>query len=173
MYIPYLNLPDPSVKRQSGFLNPSFQKLSNVASTVRIPYFFAISDDKDLTLTPVLYSKENNLYLANYRQQFKNSYLEIDTSFTKGYDNLNQQGRTAGSRSHLFADFNGSFKDILFDNTDVKLKLQNVNNSTYLLVNQINTKLVKADLRNLENSIEINSYGDKKILVSKLPHFKT
>lgn len=164
MYTPYLNVPDPTVKRQSGFLSPSIKKLSDIATTLSIPYFFAISDDRDLTITPVIYTKENNVYLADYRQKFKNSSLQIDSSFSKGYENINEQGRTSGSRNHFFLNFEGNYKNILFDENNVKMKLQRVNQSTYLLINQINTDLVKYDMRNLENSVEISSFADSKFL---------
>ena len=47
---------------------------STVGAGFATPYFWAISDDKDLTITPKLYLRENPLLLAEYRQDFKNSF---------------------------------------------------------------------------------------------------
>ncbi|PPR45935.1 MAG: LPS-assembly protein LptD [Alphaproteobacteria bacterium MarineAlpha5_Bin7] len=55
-YFPYIITPSPLRKeRKSGFLNPSigFNFLdAQVAQSIAIPYYFAISEDKELLLTP-------------------------------------------------------------------------------------------------------------------------
>ena len=51
-YTPYLSAPDPSVKRASGFLTPSFGNSNTVGFHVGVPYFWVLDDDKDLTLAP-------------------------------------------------------------------------------------------------------------------------
>ena len=51
-YFPKFFHPDPSVKRQSGFLMPQFANNSSVGFSTSIPYFWAISDDKDMTISP-------------------------------------------------------------------------------------------------------------------------
>ena len=68
-------------------------------------FFFGIfQKDKDLTFTPRLHVSNEPLYLAEYRQDFKNSFLILDGSFTEGYKKKTNL-KTAGSRSHLFAKF--------------------------------------------------------------------
>jgi LPS-assembly protein len=52
LYTPYLSHPDPSVKRQSGFLTPTGGASSNIGTNVSIPYFWAIKDNQDLTFAP-------------------------------------------------------------------------------------------------------------------------
>ena len=44
-YLPKLSHPDPSVKRRSGFLPPSFSDTKNLGSGISIPYFLAVNDD--------------------------------------------------------------------------------------------------------------------------------
>ena len=51
-YTPYISAPDPSVKRASGFLPPSFGSSNTVGAHVTIPYFLVLGPDKDLTLAP-------------------------------------------------------------------------------------------------------------------------
>ena len=84
-YFPKFFHPDPTVKRQSGFLTPFFSTSSTVGSGFALPYYWAISNSRDLTFTPKVYAKENVLLLNEYRQAFKNGFLTLDTSFTEGY----------------------------------------------------------------------------------------
>ena len=50
-YLPRLSHPDPSVDRRSGLLPPLFSDSRNLGASVDIPYFWAISDDKNFTIT--------------------------------------------------------------------------------------------------------------------------
>ena len=43
--------PDPTVKRQSGFLTPSLLNSSTSGGSIDIPYFKVISENKDYTFT--------------------------------------------------------------------------------------------------------------------------
>ena len=43
--------------------------------------------DKNFTLTNRLYLKENPLFLGEYHQVFKNSFLMTDFGYTAGYKN--------------------------------------------------------------------------------------
>ena len=47
-YFPKLSHPDPSVERRSGFLPAYISDTKNLGSSIYIPYFFAINDDKIL-----------------------------------------------------------------------------------------------------------------------------
>ena len=56
-----------------------------------IPYFWAISKDKDMTITPKIYAGENILLKNEYRQAFKNSFLIVDSSYHQGYKNTGKK----------------------------------------------------------------------------------
>ena len=49
-YVPYLSSPDPSVKRKSGVLTPTYFGSSEIGVGVSVPYFFALAPNYDLTL---------------------------------------------------------------------------------------------------------------------------
>ena len=51
-YFPKFFHPDPTVKRQSGFLAPFFTNTNTNGTGSATPYYWAISDIKDLTFTP-------------------------------------------------------------------------------------------------------------------------
>ena len=70
-YSPKLSHPDPSVKRRSGFLVPTFLDTKNLGEGLSIPYYWAINKDKDLTFTNKLYATENPLFIGEYRSCFQ------------------------------------------------------------------------------------------------------
>ena len=66
LYFPKFFHPDPTVKRQSGFLTPTL-RTQNASSYLRTPYFFAISQNSDFTISPRFYENNKNIYQGEYR----------------------------------------------------------------------------------------------------------
>jgi LPS-assembly protein len=162
-YFPRFFHPDPSVKRQSGFLIPFFTNSTNVGTGTAIPYYWAISNDKDLTFTPKIYAKENLLFLNEYRQAFKNGLLTLDTSFTEGYKNTSIN-KTKGSRNHIFADLNLNFDEDDSYESNLFVNVQRTSNDTYFRVHKINTELVNSETTSLKNEIKYNFSKDNMFL---------
>ena len=50
--------------------------------STQIPYYTALDYDKDLTISPRLYTN-NNIFQTEYRQAFKSSNLVTDISYNK------------------------------------------------------------------------------------------
>ena len=48
VYFPKFFHPDPTVKRQSGFLIPKFSSGNTLGNSLEIPYFNVMADNKDL-----------------------------------------------------------------------------------------------------------------------------
>jgi LPS-assembly protein len=170
LFTPYFSHPDPTVKRKAGFLAPDFSSLSKeMGSTVKIPYFYPISESADFTISPVYYFKQHPLLLGEYREKFKNGDLSLEGGITQGYKNITTT-QTDGSRSHLYGNLNLELKDIFLDQSQLNAKFQRVNNPTYLQVNKINStidnfkkNLVKESDKNLINEVYLNSYGFNEI----------
>lgn len=80
-YTPYLSHPDPTVKRRSGLLTPSFTNSSDLGFQIRAPYFFNIDDYQDATFTPMLSTKGGQGAIGQYRRNFKNGFVTADGSF--------------------------------------------------------------------------------------------
>ena len=158
-YFPKFFHPDPTVKRQSGFLAPFFTNSTTVGTGVALPYYWAISDNKDLTFSPKIYTKENVLFLNEYRQAFRNGFLTLDTSYTEGYKNTSIT-KTDGSRNHIFADFNLNFNQDESYQSNLHLKIQRTSNDTYFKKHDINTALVDSENTNLENEIKYSFSND-------------
>ena len=133
-FFPYFSHPDPSVKRKSGFLTPSYQNSSTLGQALNIPYFHSISNSKDLTYKPRIYFDSDFILQSEYRQAFENSNLISDFSFNRSEDKTN---------THLFADLNGKIDD----KTDYDLKIQNVSNDNYLKIHDLgeSTLLINND----------------------------
>ena len=158
-YFPKFFHPDPTVKRQSGFLAPFFTSSTTVGAGFALPYYWAISDNKDLTFSPKIYTKENVLFLNEYRQAFRNGFLTLDTSYTEGYKNTSST-KTDGSRNHIFADFNLNFNQDESYQSNLHLKIQRTSNDTYFKKHDINTALVDSENTNLENEIKYSFSND-------------
>ena len=68
LYFPKFFHPDPTVVRQSGFLKPQLNDSNNVGSSITIPYFGVISDDKDFTFVTTLFDKNTQMLQNEFRQ---------------------------------------------------------------------------------------------------------
>ena len=158
-FFPKFFHPDPTVKRQSGFLLPQFASNSSVGFSTAVPYFWAVSQDKDMTITPKIYAKENILIQNEFRQAFENSFLIVDSSYTEGYKKTDNK-KTPGSRNHLFANFlyNFSQKGIISNNLEINL--EHVSNDTYLKVHDIDTELANSDKQILKNEFKYQYQND-------------
>ncbi|MDC0469695.1 hypothetical protein OAN07_04530 [Candidatus Pelagibacter sp.] len=150
LYFPKFFHPDPTVKRQSGFLTPSFSRSNNSSNYINLPYFYAISDNNDFTITPRFYSNNNFLVQSEFRQVNKYSYHILDFSYFN--ENRNKDG------NHLFYSLSNFFNLSNFDKSKIDLKIQQTSSDTYLKKNKINSKIIN-DKNILENSVNINMYN--------------
>ncbi|WP_299563156.1 LPS-assembly protein LptD [Enterovirga sp.] len=76
-YVPYFYTPDPSVRRESGFLAPRYIHTKALGFGVSVPYFWAIAPDRDLTLQPSGMSRQGFLMQAEYRQRFETGAFNL------------------------------------------------------------------------------------------------
>ena len=145
LYLPYFSHPDPSVNKRSGFLMPTFEADNNLGEKFSIPYFFNISGNRDITITPSLQSQANNFYSINYRELNDFGTVNIDGSIDDNDDNN-------GTKNHIFidADINNPY-----GNLDLSIKTSN--NDTYLRKNKINKLTVHESGINFDRSDQ-NSY---------------
>jgi LPS-assembly protein len=152
-FSPRFSHPDPTVKRKSGLLVPTLTTSTSLGSGFSIPYFWNISKDRDLTFSPRMYLNENPLMLAEYRQDFRKSFLIVDTGYTRGYKKTNNGKKTDGGRAHFFSRFNMNFIDEGDSNSSVEINVQKVSNDTYLKIYDVETSLVEKDKDILENTV--------------------
>lgn len=106
IYAPYLQTPDPSVERMSGFLPPDIGASSRLGFNIEMPYYLAISNSQDATFFPKYTAKDGVLWQAEWRRRGDNGYHVIsggvidapnDTTIPEPYTES-----TPGVRWHLF-----------------------------------------------------------------------
>ncbi|MGD1878605.1 MAG: LPS-assembly protein LptD [Kiloniellaceae bacterium] len=82
LYTPYLQHPDPTVDRRSGILAPTFGTSDYLGYAFQVPYFWAIEDDKDLTISPIVSTEQGLNLTGEYRQLFTDGEVRIAGSAT-------------------------------------------------------------------------------------------
>ncbi len=157
VYFPKFFHPDPTVKRQSGFLMPAFKNSPNNNTFFSIPYFKVIDKNKDMTFTPRLYAKNKILVQNEYREVNKNSKFISDFSILSGKNS---------SESHLFLNFNKYFSTQEYKNSNVDLTFEQVSNDTYLKANKLTSPIIK-NLDVLENSLKVNMSSENTKIKSE------
>jgi LPS-assembly protein len=76
-YMPFFQHPDPSVKRQSGFLTPTPSHSSTLGYSVEVPYYFAIAPNADFTLHPRIFSEYGVLWQGEWRHRLANGQYNL------------------------------------------------------------------------------------------------
>ena len=171
VYFPKFFHPDPSVKRQSGFLKPELGSSNNLGSSVYTPYFFVISDDQDLTIKPRIFDDNKFLLQNEYRKKTKNSLTIADFSFLKGHDSsILDKGDT---RSHLFVQ---TEMDLLLNNYEssmLKINYQKASNDNYLKLFELQSPLLLGDNSVLESIMEIDLNHQNYDFTSSIQMYET
>jgi LPS-assembly protein len=117
-YTPFLAHPDPTAGRQSGWLIPQVGLSGSKGFNFQAPYYYAISDYSELTLTPHIYQGVNPLLEAKFRKKFFSGEVNLAGSITHAdfFDNdgnafadtavfspAGESLRSKKTRSHIFA----------------------------------------------------------------------
>ena len=131
-YFPKFFHPDPTVKRQSGFLAPRFESSSSLGDSVSVPYYKVISDSKDLTFSPKIYGTNEGLFQNEYRQQNKNSSHILDFSLKK--DNNS-------SKSHFFSRTLANLNLSYFQNSELEFNIETTSDDNYLKSHKIKSSI--------------------------------
>lgn len=79
-YVPWMTVPDNSVKRKSGFLFPTFSVSQNLGFGAAIPYYYVISPSMDATVTATAYSNQGLLLQGEFRQRLENGTYTLRTA---------------------------------------------------------------------------------------------
>ena len=141
MYFPKFFHPDPTVKRQSGFLKPQLNNSEILGSSVYLPYFHIISESKDLTLKPTIFDSNITMYQGEYRQENLNSSFVTDMNFVKGYKSSSLNKKS--TLTHLFARYELDLDIKDYVKSFFSFFVEKSNNDTYLKV--FDTNLIEID----------------------------
>jgi LPS-assembly protein len=114
-YVPYFYMPDPSVKKKTGFLIPWVMSSSKFGYGLEVPYYWAIAPDYDATIMPRYTTRQGLFLQGEFRQrlvdgsyqiraygidqQDKNAFLRNDGTATPGFRNFRGAIETSGQFS--------------------------------------------------------------------------
>ena len=165
-YFPYLVAPSPLRKeRKSGFLNPTinFNFLdTQMSQSISFPYYFAISRDKELLLTPTInYGggvDASQRITYEYDQLISGGNLSIDISTDTNFENQNNENwlRDASLILNLNKNINTHYKMFLasaLQTSPTYLRRTDQNN----ILNRNNTLSTTFDL----NGYDLREKNDK------------
>jgi len=151
-YLPKFFHPDPSVKRQSGLLQPELNNSNTLGGSLTLPYFKVISKNKDLTITPTLFDNNTLMSTVEYRQISKKSKLIADIGLVNGYKSSTTNKKN--SLSHYFLDYDLDLEIKDYITSQIKLSAKKVSNNNYLKI--FDPHITKSTLRP-SNFDELNS----------------
>ncbi|MBV2184337.1 MAG: LPS-assembly protein LptD [Rhizobium sp.] len=89
--LPAIEVPDHTVKRKSGFLFPEMRTSENLGFGLTVPYYFAISNQRDATVKATGFTSQGVLLEAEIRQRFENGTTTVRAA---GIDQLHRESFT-------------------------------------------------------------------------------
>ena len=132
LYFPKFFHPDPTVKRQSGFLKPSLNNSNILGSSLNLPYYHVISQNKDFTFRPTIFDSDIKMFQNEFRVENMNSSATVDIAYVDGYQSSLSSKKN--SLSHIFAKFDVDLAWENFNQSDLFVSLKKVSNDTYLKI---------------------------------------
>ena len=163
IYFPKFFHPDPTVKRQSGFLMPQLIESSSLGLSFKLPYYKVIDDNKDLTFTPRIFSENEGLFQNEYRQVNKNSKHIADFSL---------KTKDSTSKTHFFSNSITKLNMDLFDISEIEMNLETTSDDNYLKTHNIKSAvndnqsllnsflIFRGNSRDIDLETKIESYED-------------
>ena len=158
-YFPKFFHPDPTVKRQTGFLIPRLMDNSTTGFSINLPYFLVLAENKDITINPRFFSDNKLLLQSEFRQKNKNSDHIADIS--------QYMSNKENSKSHLFYNYEKNFETNKFDDVELKFRVEQVSDETYLKAYKIESPLIN-DTSNLINSLSVNFFNQNSSINTNL-----
>lgn len=100
-YMPYFSTPDPTVKRKTGFLMPSYTSTTANGIGIESPFYWAIAPDYDATISARYMQKQGLLAQGEFRQRL------MDGAYSIRAYGINQQEPKAYAGQPGEKDFRG------------------------------------------------------------------
>ena len=125
LYFPKFFHPDPTVKRQTGFLIPQIINSNNLGASLTLPYYNVISESKDFTFSPRYFNRKKYLLQSEYRSVGKHTKNTIDTSILQSDEDEN-------TSSHFFSNSFYNLGLSGFDSSFINLDIKKTSNINYL-----------------------------------------
>ncbi len=106
IYTPYFEHPDPTVKRRSGFLAPTYGSSSNIGFQLTTPYYWNIAPNEDAIFKPKFTGNEGVVWGGEYRNLSSVGNYKMDGSlaYVSKRDNSGKKTGSNELRGHIFSD---------------------------------------------------------------------
>ena len=82
LFLPSFSHPDGEAKQVSGLLIPFVEFQRELGVGIGLPYHFAMASDRDVTVTPHIYTQENPAVQFQARRLLRDGPIQIDGFFT-------------------------------------------------------------------------------------------
>jgi len=155
LYTPWLRMPDPTLDRATGLLFPVLRSTSTLGTGLKLPYFIAMGDSRDLTLTPYLATARTRTLEFRYREAFVNGTITVEGAASR--DDI----LPGDNRGYLFG--TGSF-DLPGDFT-LSGELRLVSDPSYLLDYDV------SDLDRLRSGIDLTRTRRNEYILGSLSSY--
>ena len=162
LYFPKFYHPDPTVKRQSGFLVPQINNSNILGSSLLVPYYHVISDNKDLTVTPTIFDSETKMLQSEFRQENKFSSLIADFGHVRNFKT--NYSNDENNISHLFLKYVANLNLPKFTQSELNFNYEKITNDTYLKIfdtNLIDKQIKPTNQNKLSSDINIRLNNKK------------
>lgn len=133
LYTPYLSHPDPTVKRRTGFLAPSFGTDTTLGFTLETPFHIVLNDNSDATVTPLITSQEGVLWDAEYRHlaRFGRTNLGGSITYTSAAQRTDEDDKSQEFRGRVHGEGRYVIGEKAIGGFDLSLTSDNTFNDRY------------------------------------------
>ena len=159
-WMPAFRMPDPSVKRRSGFLVPTVHRGVTYGLAFRAPYYLALDPDREAYLTAFMTAREGAILEGKYQQLLPDGNLTSGGSLTHKFLS---DSTDSGFRGHFVLD-----AEIRPDpTTTMGTELNVASHQGYL------RRYEYSDSDRLRNRFFFEHYDDEEILEGEILAFQS
>lgn len=154
-WVPRVRLPDPSLDRATGFLEPEQRNTNQLGTGIKVPYFVTLGDHADITITPYISPETRTLELI-YRQAFVGGRIRAEGAISD--DTLQDD-----TRNYIFAE--GAFD--LPNDVQLRFDIEAVSDRAYLANYGYSGK------DRLDSAISLLRVTDTSLAQTRLTYYQT
>ena len=132
LYFPKFFHPDPTVKRQSGFLKPVLNNSNVLGSSFTVPYYSVLSEEKDFTTAPLIFDNETKMLQNEFRSVGEKYSFKGNFGHTRKYKSslLNKNKNI----SYLFSNLEYDLDFSNFNTSKFYFNIEKVTDDTFLKI---------------------------------------
>jgi LPS-assembly protein len=170
MFLPYFSHPTPNAKKKSGFLTPQFIQNTYLGQSVKTPYYYVISDNQDITITPQFSSLRGVIMHGEHRILKSNGHSHNMINFAKKSTNKNDKEKQ--SNIHNIRGYLGSNGRYILPQQYIFLHDVNLTTDKTYLKNYAPLNKQGNESNTLTSKIAVNKFEDRNYLLGEMLYFQ-